>query len=253
MSSNQVADAIQWIAYSLILVFLAQVITSLFPLALLQPQWMVRVSTALRGTASLPLLALGLFMLAGLIDEEVLPSGRQLKLMRQIATYAAIGFLLLVPLQSYGLVRSINNQVQESQAQLNKLAAAANQIQQATTEQQLRQAIREIPGGEQIANRPLGADLQTIKTGLLGRLRPTVKRLENQLKDNQNQALQNTVGPLVRDGLISLAYALGFAGIGGSSQAKPTLLRRLLKPRNPSLRKLQVSNRPGLANGSEMM
>ncbi|MFN9070118.1 MAG: hypothetical protein ACK5WI_04460, partial [Cyanobacteriota bacterium] len=196
---------------------------------------------------------LGLFMLAGLIDEEVLPSGRQLKLMRQIATYAAIGFLLLVPLQSYGLVRSINNQVQESQAQLNKLAAAANQIQQATTEQQLRQAIREIPGGEQIANRPLGADLQTIKTGLLGRLRPTVKRLENQLKDNQNQALQNTVVPLVRDGLISLAYALGFAGIGGSSQAKPTLLRRLLKPRNPSLRKLQVSNRPGLANGSEMM
>ncbi|MFN9532421.1 MAG: HpsJ family protein [Cyanobacteriota bacterium] len=253
MSSNQVADAIQWIAYSLILVFLAQVITSLFPLALLQPQWMVRVSTALRGTASLPLLALGLFMLAGLIDEEVLPSGRQLKLMRQIATYAAIGFLLLVPLQSYGRVRSINNQVQESQAQLNKLAAAANQIQQATTEQQLRQAIREIPGGEQIANRPLGADLQTIKTGLLGRLRPTVKRLENQLKDNQNQALQNTVVPLVRDGLISLAYALGFAGIGGSSQAKPTLLRRLLKPRNPSLRKLQVSNRPGVANGSEMM
>ncbi|MFN9070101.1 MAG: hypothetical protein ACK5WI_04370, partial [Cyanobacteriota bacterium] len=43
------------------MVFLAQVITSLFPLALLQPQWMVRVSTALRGTASLPQLALERF------------------------------------------------------------------------------------------------------------------------------------------------------------------------------------------------
>lgn len=253
VSSSQVADAIQWIAYALILVFLAQVITSLFPLALLQPQWMVRVSAALRGTASLPLLALGLFILAGLIDEEVLPSGRQLKWMRRIATYAAIGFLLLVPLQSYGLVRSINNQVEENQAQLNKLAAAANQIQQAKTEQQLRQAIREIPGGEQIANRPLGADLQTIKTGLLARLRPTVKRLENQLKDNQSQALQNTILPLARDGVISLAYALGFAGIGSSSLAKPTLLRRLLKPRNASLRKFQGSKLPGFAKAPDNM
>lgn len=246
VSSSQVADSLQWLAYALILVFLAQVITALFPLALLQAQWIVRVSAALRGTASLPLLSLGLLLLAGMIDEEVMPSSRHLNRIRQIATYAAIGFLLLIPVQSYGAVRSINNQVRESQEQLNRLAAAANQVQQANTEQQLRQAIREIPGGERLADRPLGADVQTIKTGLLARLRPTVNRLENQLKDNQAKALQNTILPLVRDGLISLAYALGFAGIGANAPGHPTLLRRLLKPRNPSLRKLQGASWPGL-------
>lgn len=252
-SSSQVADTIQWVAYALFVVFLAQVIASLFPLALLQPQWMVRVSTTLRGTASLPLLAVGLLMVSALIDEEVMPSSKQLSWMRRIATYAAIGFLLLIPLQSYGLVRSINTQVQESQAQLNQLSAAANKIQKAATETELRDAIRAIPGGERLANRPLGADVQTIKTGLLARLRPTVKRLENELKESQSQALQRVILPLVRDGVTCLAYALGFAGMGANGVSKPTFLRRILKPHNAALRKLQGASLPGFSKAPQKM
>jgi hypothetical protein len=233
------ADSLQWLAYALFLVFLAQVITSLFPFGLLQPQWMVRVSGTLRGTASLPLMATALLMLANMIDSEVMPSSDQLRLIRKISTFAAIGFLLLIPLQSYGAVGSIRGQVQEGQAQLDRLAKAANQVQKATSEQQLREAIRSIPGGEQLANRPLGADVQTIKTGLLGRIRPTLKRLENQLKDNQNKAFQNSLGPLIRDGFISLAYAIGFAGMGYSKSGSPTPLRRILKTHSPRLLKEQ--------------
>lgn len=239
MGSSQVADSLQWLAYALFLVFLAQVIGALFPIGLLQPQWMVRMSTTIRGTASLPLMATGLLLLANLVDGEVMPSSDHLRLIRRIATIAAIGFLLLIPLQSYGTVGIIRSQVQESQGQLKRLADAANQVQKASNEQQLREAIRAIPGGEQLADRPLGADVQTIKTGLLTRLRPSVKRLENQLKDNQNKAYQNTIGPLVRDGFVSLAYALGFAGMGYSKSGQPTPLRRLLKTHSPRLLKEQ--------------
>ncbi len=236
VSSSQVADSLQWLAYALLLVFLAQFLTSLFPLALLQPQWMVRVSAVLRGTASLPLLAMALVMLANILDGDVLPSSKQIKLMRRICTFVAIGFLLLIPLQSFGAIRSINNQVNESQGQLNRLAAAANKLQKASNEQQLREAIREIPGGEQLANRPLGADVQTIKTTLLERIRPNLKRLENRLAESKNKALQNTILPLIRDGIIAFAYALGFASITYSKSGNPTLLRRLLKPHSSSMR-----------------
>lgn len=239
VGSSQVADSLQWLAYALFLVFLAQVIGALFPIGLLQPQWMVRMSTTIRGTASLPLMATGLLMLANLVDGEVMPSSDHLRLIRRIATIAAIGFLLLIPLQSYGTVGIIRSQVQESQGQLKRLADAANQVQKASNEQQLREAIRAIPGGEQLADRPLGADVQTIKTGLLTRLRPSVKRLENQLKDNQSKAYQNSIGPLVRDGFVSLAYAFGFAGMGYSKSGQPTPLRRLLKTHSPRLLKEQ--------------
>ena len=86
------ADSLQWLAYALFLVFLAQVITSLFPFGLLQPQWMVRVSGTLRGTASLPLMATALLMLANMIDSQVMPSCDQLRLIRKISTFAAVGF-----------------------------------------------------------------------------------------------------------------------------------------------------------------
>jgi hypothetical protein len=236
ISTSQVADSLQWFAYALLIVFIAQVLTSLFPLALLQPQWMSRVSAVLRGAATLPLIAMALLMLANMLDGLVLPSSKQFKLMRRICSVVAIGFLLLIPLQSYGAIRSINNQVDESQGQLNKLAAAANKLQKATNEEQLREAIREIPGGEQLANRPLGADVQTVKTGLLARIRPTLKRLENRLAESKSKALQNLILPLIRDGLIAIAYALGFASIGYTKSGSPTLLRRLLKSRSPQLR-----------------
>jgi len=239
IGSSQLADSLQWLAYALFLVFLAQVVFALFPIGVLQPEWIVRVSGTLRSTASLPLMATAMLLLANMIDPEVMPSSDQLKLMRRIATIAAIGFLLLIPLQSYASWGLINSQVQDSQAQLKRLADAANKVQTADNEQQLREAIRSIPGGEQLANRPLGADVQTIKTGLLARLQPSVKRLENQLKDSQNQAFQNTIGPLIRDGFISLAYAVGFASMGYNKYGKPTPLRRLLKSHSPRLLKEQ--------------
>jgi hypothetical protein len=236
---SQLADSLQWLSFALILAFLAQTITALFPIGLLQPEWMVRASATLRTTASLPLMAMGVMMLAVMVDGEVMPISDHFRLIRRIATIAAIGFLLLIPLQSYGTVGLIRGQVEESQGQLKLLANAANRVQNAANEQQLRDAIRSIPGGEQLSTRPLGADVQTIKTGLLARLRPSVKRLENQLKENQSKALQNTIGPLIRDGFICLAYAVGFGAMGYAKSGQPTPLRRLLKSHSPSLLKEQ--------------
>lgn len=240
------ADILQWVGYALVLVFFAQVISAFFPIALLQPQWIVRASAALRGTASLPLLGTALILLANMIDGSVLPSSRQLVQFRRIATIAALGFLLLIPLQSFATVRSINSQAQARQVELNRVIAAADQLKKATTEQQLRDAIRAIPGGEQVANRPLGADVQTIKTALLKRIQPSVKQAENQLQESKNQALQNIIVPLFRDALTCLAYVIGFAGMGHNPVGKPTPLRRLLKARNPELLKEMGATWPGL-------
>lgn len=235
ISTSQAADIFQWVGYTLFFVFLAQVLPGLFPVALLQPQWMVRASAAIRGTATLPLLGMALLILAYMIDKGVSPASNQLRVIRRLCTMAAIGFLLLIPLQSYGTVTSVRRQADESQGQVNKIVQTTNQIQKATNEVELRNAIRQLPGGEQLANRPFGADLQTIKTGLIARLGPTAKRLENQIKDRQNKVLQTLIIPLIRDGLICLAYALGYSSMGFRASGKATPLRSLLKPHNLDL------------------
>jgi hypothetical protein len=228
VSASQMADSLQWLSFALILVFLTQVITTLFPIALLQPEWMVRFSGSLRGIASLPLMALGLIMLANMIDGKVMPSSSHLKLFRRIASLAAIGFLLLIPLQTYGAVVGIRSQLQQNQAQLNSLAAAAELVENASDERQLRDAIRAIPGADGVADQPLGADVKTIKSALLNKLRESTAKLQTQLDDSKKKAIANIIPPLIRDAIISLAYAIGFAGMGYGQNGNSSLLRRLL-------------------------
>ena len=237
VSASQMADSLQWLSFALVLVFLAQIITALFPVALLQPEWMVRFSGSLRGIASLPLMALGLIMLANMIDGKVMPSSSHLRLLRRIASLAAIGFLLLIPLQTYGTVVGIRSQLQQGQAQLNSLTAAAELVQQASSEPQLRDAIRAIPGADGVADQPLGADIKTIKSALLKKLRESTNSLQTQLNDSKTKAIQNIIPPLIRDAIISLAYAIGFAGMGYGRNGNSSLLRRLLNANKPSISK----------------
>ena len=235
--ASQMADSLQWLSFALILVFLAQIITALFPIALLQPEWMVRFSGSLRGIASLPLMALGLIMLANMIDDKVMPSSSHLQLLRRIASLAAIGFLLLIPLQSYGAVVGIRSQLQQVQGQLNSLTAAAELVQQASSEPQLRDAIRAIPGADGVADQPLGADVKTIKSALLNKLRESTNRLQTQLDDSKTKAIENIIPPLIRDAIISLAYAIGFAGMGYGQNGNSSLLRSLLNTNKRRLAK----------------
>ena len=237
VSATQMADSLQWLSFALILVFLAQIITALFPVALLQPEWMVRFSGSLRGIASLPLMALGLIMLANMIDGKVMPSSSHLRLLRRIASLAAIGFLLLIPLQTYGTVVGIRSQLQQGQAQLNSLTSAAVLVQNASNEPQLRDAIRAIPGADGVADQPLGADIKTIKSALLKKLRESTNSFQTQLNDSKTKAIQNIIPPLIRDAIISLAYAIGFAGMGYGRNGNSSLLRRLLNANKPSISK----------------
>jgi len=237
VSPSQIADSLQWLSFSLILVFLAQVITSLFPIALLQPEWMVRISDSLRATASLPIMALAMIMLANMIDKNVMPSSRHLQLFRRVGSLAAIGFLLLIPLQTYGTVVGIRSQLQQGQAQLNSLSSAAVLVQNASNEPQLRDAIRAIPGADGVADRPLGAEIKTIKSALLNKLRESTNSLQTQLNDSKTKVIQDIIPPLIRDAIVSLAYAIGFAGMGYGRNGNSSLLRRLLNVNKPSISK----------------
>jgi hypothetical protein len=123
-------------------------------------------------------------------------------------------------------------------------------VRNASNEQQLREAIRAIPGAEELASRPLGADVQTIKISLLDRLRQSTNSLQNQLKDTQRLSLQQSIKPLIRDGFIALGYAIGFAGMGYSNTGQPTPLRLLLKARSPQLPKGQEDSTDTTVNTS---
>jgi len=133
---------------------------------------------------------------------------------------------------------------------MNALGVGANEKEEAKS--LLSSLHRMYEGAEKNIEAGRGTVLLQLQTNLRFFLRGLDQEAVDILKKIES-AIQSLSFDEVVVLTFAMAYALGFAGIGSSSLAKPTLLRRLLKPRNPSLRKLQGSNLSGFAKAPEKM
>ena len=206
----------------------------MLPLEILDSRWQVRVISALLGSSSLPLIGVVLMLLANYIDEEFSPFGSNVRLIRRLAGFAAIGFLLLIPLQITAGTRLLNQQSGNEVGQLKVLQGAADSIRSANNEEDLKNALRKLPGAPNNLNRPLGAPLPQVKAALISRLDPAVKRLQNQVDEAKKNRLEKAIGIWIRDAGMAAGYAIGFSGLG-SFQEQVSLLRTVLPGRRKSV------------------
>jgi len=230
--SESFADILQWVAIALFIVFLAILLAAMLPLEILDSRWQVRVISALLGSSSLPLIGVVLMLLANYLDEGFSPFGSKIRLIRRLAGFAAIGFLLLIPLQITAGTRLLNQQSGNEVGQLKVLQGAADSIRSANSEEDLKNALRKLPGAPNNLNRPLGAPLPQVKAALISRLDPAVKRLQNQVDEAKKNRLEKAIGIWIRDAGMAAGYAIGFSGLG-SFKEQGSLLRTVL----PSHRK----------------
>ena len=149
-----------------VLFFALQLLTVLLPFQPLDPAWQWRLSTVLINGAPLPLLALALLLIAGQLD-PVLKQRR--RLFGQLAVAAAIGFLVLLPLQfSAGLPQ----QDSLSSAQLSRIAGAEQRLAtlrqataSATSNAQLNAILQKL-GAAVLSPADLGQPLLLVKMQL---------------------------------------------------------------------------------------
>ena len=231
--SESFADILQWVAIALFIVFLAILLAAMLPLEILDSSWQVRVISALLGSSSLPLIGVVLMLLANYLDDGFSPFGSNIKLIRRLAGLAAIGFLLLIPLQITAGNRLLNQQSGNEVGQLKVLQVSLESIRSANNEEDLKNALRKLPGAPNNLNRPLGAPLPQVKAALISRLDPAVKRLQNQVDEAKKSRLQKALGIWIRDAGMAAGYAIGFAGLGSFKEQR-SLLRTVLPSRRKS-------------------
>ena len=205
----------------------------MLPLEILDSRWQVRVISALLGSSSLPLIGVVLMLLANYLDEDLSPFVSNIRLIRRLAGFAAIGFLLLIPLQITAGTRLLNQQSGNEVGQLKVLQAAADSIRSANNEEDLKNALRKLPGAPNNLDRPLGAPLPQVKTALISRLDPAVNRLQNQVEEAKKNRLQKALGVWIRDAGMAAGYAIGFSGLGSFKEQR-SLLRTVLPNRRKS-------------------
>ncbi len=225
------------VALVLFVLFGSLVAAALFPLQLLDPAWQLRLAGSLINSAAFPLLGLALLQIAA----ELGPHDPQLKnrarLCAQLAVAAALGFLLLLPLQTIaGLKssRSLNNaqaaRIQGAEAKLRALRqAVASAASNADLNQQLQKLEGPVLGPADIAQ-----PLPLLKAQVGAVLDQAALQISREREASQPRTRLQLLPDLLRNALASLALALGFGALARRPDSRRTVLQELQSSRRRS-------------------
>ena len=216
------------VAFSLLVVFAATVLNAALPLRLVDPRWLQGLIQVLLSQGFLPLMALVLLQLAAVLNPERSRLRRRRDRFSRLALVAAVGFVLLIPLQ---LVATWGS--------LNQLASGQNQqrLQGLAVIGQLRQAVSAASSHQDLANRLAALPIPQSGSGSPADLAlPFPQRQRNLLEglarsERQLTSVAATPDPIPWPALIeaalrviptSLALAGGFFVLGYGNRGSKT-------------------------------
>ncbi|MFM6174836.1 MAG: HpsJ family protein [Sphaerospermopsis kisseleviana] len=230
------------LALAFVLLFATLVLTSLFPLQLLDPAWQGRVSRTLLDSASLPLLALALLQIGRWLDPADPLLKRRQRSFSRLAGVGALGFLLLVPVQISASLRLQQARGAEQSGRIaeaeRQLAAFRQAVQQASSSEALASSLEKL-GGPRPAPADLALPLPVLKAqanAALDQVQLAVRRQRAALPAS-NPLRQ--IPELLRPCTAALILAFAFASLArGPEDSDGSLLDQLL--RNLSKRGLNL-------------
>ena len=252
------ANRLVVVATALFAIYLVSVLAFVLPPRLLDPVWQLSSIKLAVEAASIPLLGLALFHLAAYLCPANIQLQRRREALARMSILAALGFLMMVPLQghaivkSYRLAASVATEQQESATQ--RADAVRNAIEQASSAEDLQKRLLVLQRSDlqiRVDDKAFPAiPLPTLKRQLLSRL----DQAEGQFKANVAPIDPATSERITRESLrimiSSLAFAVAFAACGQRKNSPvpflvevPSLPGRLiasLRPRRP---------RPGQESG----
>lgn len=226
---HEAAQILQWSSLALILVFLVNVLFSAYPIALARPEWQLQLCNQLRGGASFALVSALLMVIALQLDSGTLPLADWLGTFRRLCLVAAIGYLLLIPLQtaaSLGVARAASGQERQLSRILNQKIQA---VRNADTEEKLREAISSLPGAPSLQGRSFRSSVPEVRRRVLEQVEPQARRLESTIANRDRARIFGGLQIWIRDGLVSACYVLGFAGLAKAGSRERSLLNQLLR------------------------
>ena len=106
--SEVLAQGVAAVGYCLIALFLLTLAGNFLPPRLLSPDWQLAVTSNLVDNGAYPLLGVVLVLLASSIDPSNERLSQRQALLRSLACWACIGYLLLAPLQAVVFSRGLN-------------------------------------------------------------------------------------------------------------------------------------------------
>ena len=224
------APGLSVVALVLFVLFASLVAPALFPLKLLNPPWQLRLAGSLVNGAPFALLGLALLKIAA----ELGPHDPRLKsrqqLCSQLAVAAALGFLLLLPLEGVAGLQQSRSTTSTQSSRINgaerRLVALRQAVASAASNEEINQRLQRLQGPV-LGPADIAQPLPLLKAQVGAVLDQAGLQISREREASQPRPRLLLLPELLRNALASLALALGFAALARRPGSRRTLLQEL--------------------------
>lgn len=212
----------------LLATFLNLLIFTLFPLRLLRPEWQLGVFTQLLNGGTTALVGALLLCMATLFAPRDQKVRRYTRLVRRLATFAAIAYLLLIPAQLAAGVKIQQDRTALEDRNLQQWRATMGQIRASTSPQEIQAIISKYPQAPELPPNFFQTPLETLKPELIAAGEARIREVENAALIARAERWQIWLIEVARNSVQALLLALGFAAIARPWQGSKTLLELIV-------------------------
>ncbi len=200
-----------WVGVTLTGIFLLPLI-NLAPARFTDPVWQLNLISLLMSNGAWALLGVLLICLAHLLNDSDRMIRDRAKLMRNLASWIALGWLLLIPLQLFLSVRLINTLAAREIGEIQNVQRVNRLVSNATTEAEVRAALAQLPNQPPLPRLTVSVDIA--KANLLGQIQRNINAAKNRQEQRASDRWQTWLKEAFRNALQCSLLALGFLAIG---------------------------------------
>jgi hypothetical protein len=197
---------------------LSSILFASFPFQLLQPEFQLRLISAILSACLALLLGCLLVCAAYMLDLDDNELFKRAQLVRVASRWFAILLLLIVPLQLFAGMQALGR-VQQGESEVLKQRRLVIQLLSNTQdEQEMRSYIASLPDRPQIPDR-FDAPFPVIKKRALANLNEQYKIAELNLKPVRAQRLERFLGEASRNSVQAVLMSIGFGALRPQKRA----------------------------------
>jgi hypothetical protein len=218
LSQSGLASSLFISGLVLLATFANTLVFSAFPFQLLRPDWQLRMAGFLipNGITAL----LGVVLVA--ISEEGLSSGNssllgKARLMRRLAGWAAIGYLILIPAQISAGLRQLGTIAQKEKQPAIAWGKFRGRMNATQSVDELRALLSQVPEIPPVADK-LEAPFASVKKDLISYVDARFAARATQLQKARSERLQIFLAEALRNTIQCLLLAAGFSAVSRSSR-----------------------------------
>jgi hypothetical protein len=211
---DSLARLLECSAWCLFLVFATAMLAGVLPPRVLDPAWQLRFAALAVNNGSIPLVGFLLFALAGAIAPADGALRARRDRVRQWGLAAAIGFLLLIPLQGFAAWRAYGTAASQQGQQLKVAERRFTELRQAIltsgSPAEVQARFQRLQGPA-LSPADLGQPLPRLRQQLLSSLDAAQARVKDQLRGPGPDRVWLLIQDSLRVILSALGYGVAFA------------------------------------------